>query len=161
MERALRARRLAAGDYAAGVASRFTHSIRVRYGECDPQGVVFNANWLGYFDVVLTELWRARVGAYTGMIEAGADMVVAEANIRFLGPARFDELVDFELAVTRLGETALSTRIDATVDGRPVAQGAMRHVFVDPGTNTKRPIPDGIREALSPLLVEEEEAAPA
>ena len=50
--------------------------------------------------------------------------------------------------------------IDASVEARPVAQGAMRHVFVEPGTNRKRPIPDHIREALSPLLVEEE-AAPA
>src|SRR5437588_6100846 len=100
------------------VAHPFTHAIRVRYGECDPQGVVFNANWLGYFDVVITELWRDRVGDYSGMIEAGADMMVAEANVRFLGPARFDDVVDFELTVTRLGETALGTRIDASVEAR-------------------------------------------
>ena len=176
MERAVAARRLANGGdrwrvrgdptrqhgriTLPAVAHPFTHAIRVRYGECDPQGVVFNANWLGYFDVVITELWRERVGDYSGMIEAGADMMVAEANVRFLGPARFDDVVDFELTVTRLGETALGTRIDASVEARPVAQGAMRHVFVEPGTNRKRPIPDHIREALSPLLVEEE-AAPA
>ena len=40
----------------------FVHEIRVRYGECDPQGIVFNANYLAYFDVAFTELWRAAVG---------------------------------------------------------------------------------------------------
>jgi acyl-CoA thioester hydrolase len=143
------------------VARTFTHSIRVRYGECDPQGVVFNANWLAYFDVVITELWRELVGDYAGMVAEGADMMVAEANVRFRGPAAFDEVVDFELSVTRLGETALSTRIDARVEGRPAVEGSMRHVFVDPGTNRKRPIPDHIRDALLPLLVEEQPTAAA
>jgi len=37
----------------------FVHELRVRYGECDPQGIVFNANYLSYFDITVTELWRA------------------------------------------------------------------------------------------------------
>src|SRR5438128_8949239 len=129
MERAVAARRLANGATAdrpgdttgararttlPAMAGPFTHAIRVRYGECDPQNVVFNANWLAYFDIVITELWRELIGDYSGMVEQGADMMVAEATVRFLGPARFDELVDFELSVTRLGDTALSTRIAAT-----------------------------------------------
>lgn len=143
----------------AGMAETFTHAIRVRYGECDPQGVVFNANWLAYFDVVITELWRELIGDYSGMLEQGADMMVAEAGVRFRGPARFDDVIEFNLSVTSMSNTALSTRIETTVDGLPAVEGTMRHVFVEPGTNTKRPIPDEIRQALTPLLVEEEPAA--
>ena len=145
-------------EYAHPVSDVFTHHVRVRYGECDPQGVVFNANWLAYYDIVITELWRELIGDYSGMIEEGADMMVAEAGIRFRGPARFDDVVEFQLAVTRLGETALSTRVEARVDGNLAIEGTMRHVFVDPGTNAKRPIPENIRTALLPLLVEEEPA---
>jgi acyl-CoA thioester hydrolase len=137
----------------------FTHSIRVRYGECDPQGVVFNANWLAYYDIVMTELWRELIGDYTGMVDQGADMMVAEAGVRFRGPARFDDVIEFRLSVTRLGETALGTRVEGTVDGNPVVEATMRHVFVDPGTNRKRPIPDDVRAALEPLLEEPEPAA--
>ena len=137
----------------------FIHRIRVRYGECDPQGVVFNANWLAYYDLVITELWRELVGDYSGMVEQGADMMVAEAAVRFRGPARFDDVVEFRLSVTRLGETALSTRVEATVDGNPAIEATMRHVFVEPGTTRKRAIPEHIRDALRPLLVEEEAAA--
>jgi acyl-CoA thioester hydrolase len=141
------------------VSEVFTHRIRVRYGECDPQGVVFNANWLAYYDIVITELWRELIGDYSGMVEQGADMMVAEAGIRFRGPARFDDVIEFQLSVTRLGETALSTRVVARVDGNAAVEGTMRHVFVEPGTNTKRQIPEHIRAALRPLLVDEEAAA--
>jgi acyl-CoA thioester hydrolase len=140
------------------MAEVFTHRLRVRYGECDPQGVVFNANWLAYFDVVITELWRELIGDYSGMVEQGADMMVAEAGIRFRGSARFDDEIEFRLSVTRMSNTALSTRIETVVDGAPAVEGTMRHVFVQPGTNTKRPMPDEIRAALEPLLVEEEPA---
>src|ERR671926_16488 len=62
----------------------FRHRLRVRYGECDPQGIVFNANYLAYFDVGITELWRATVGPWQVMVDRGVDMVVAEAGTRFV-----------------------------------------------------------------------------
>ena len=130
----------------------FTHTLRVRYGECDPQGVVFNANWLAYFDVVITELWRALIGDYSGMVEQGADMMVAEATVRFRGPARFDDVIEFRLNVASMSNTALSTRIEAWVGETLAVEGAMRHVFVEPGTTTKRQMPDEIRAALSGLV---------
>jgi acyl-CoA thioester hydrolase len=141
------------------VSRVFQHRLRVRYGECDPQGVVFNANYLAFFDVVLTEFWREAIGPYNAMIDAGADMVVAESRIRFLGPAAFDDELDFELRVARLGNTALGTLIDAHVDEQPVVAGEMRHVFIDPATKQKRPMPDDIRQALMPYLVPEAETA--
>lgn len=151
----LRRRRRADAGSLRRMAEPFRHTIRVRYGECDAQGVVFNANWLAFFDILLTELFRERVsGDYTAMLASGTDMVVAEANLRLLGPAGFDDDIDFEVTVTRLGNTAMGTAIEASVDGRPVASGAMRHVFIDPETKAKKPMPDSVREALAPLLRE-------
>ena len=49
----------------------FVHELRVRYGECDPQGIVFNANYLLYFDVAFAELWRAAVGPWQDMVTRG------------------------------------------------------------------------------------------
>ena len=50
----------------------FVHELRVRYGECDPQGIVFNANYLAYFDHTVTELWRASaIGSWDGDGRAG------------------------------------------------------------------------------------------
>ena len=138
----------------------FRHRLRVRYGECDPQGVVFNANYLAYFDVIITEFWREAIGRYNAMLEAGTDMVVAESRIRFLGPALFDDELDFELRVSRLGNTALSTLIDAHVGDRPVLAGEMRHVFIDPETKQKQPMPADIRTSLEPYLMDQPEGEP-
>src|SRR3954451_24528642 len=133
----------------------FTMQIRVRYGECDPQGVVFNANYFGYFDVILTEAWREAIGPYNDMIEEhGTDLVVAEASARFLGPARFDDLIDVEWRVTSLGTTAMTTRIELSANGEPVIQGEMRHVFIHPETKQKKPMPEEIRKALEPYAAQ-------
>jgi acyl-CoA thioester hydrolase len=128
----------------------FVHRLRVRYGECDPQGWVFNAHYLGYFDVTLTELWRAAFGSYNLMLERGVDMVVAEATLLYRSPARFDEEVDIAVAVEHLGTTSLSTRFALSADGRDVLDGAMRHVFIDPAAGGKVPIPDWVRAGLAP-----------
>ena len=124
----------------------------MRYSECDPQGVVFNANYVAYFDVVITELWREALGRYQDLVESGVDMVVAEINVRFLGPARFDDELDFEARLTRLGDTSLATRIDASTGGQPVIEGRMRHVFIDPQTKAKRAMPAHVRDALVPYV---------
>ena len=69
----------------------YVHRLRVRYGECDPQGVVFNAHYLAYFDIALTELWRESLGGYRLMTDSGVDMVVAEAGVRYRASAGFDD----------------------------------------------------------------------
>jgi acyl-CoA thioester hydrolase len=68
------------------VSEEFRFRQRVRYHECDPQGVVFNGNYLAYFDIGMTELWR-EAGGYESMIAAGTDMVVVEARVRYLAPS--------------------------------------------------------------------------
>ena len=85
------ARAGAAGARARPVTEPFVHTLRVRYGECDAQGVLFNAHYLAYVDDTITELWRAAFGSYATMLRRGIDIVVAEANLRFRGGARFDE----------------------------------------------------------------------
>ena len=128
----------------------FRHRFRVRYSECDPQGIVYNPNFVMYFDTVITELWREVFGSYNRMIENGTDMVVAEVTVRFLGPARFDDELDFELTISRLGTTGMTSQIAVSCADDPVAEGELRHVFVDPHTMEKKPIPDDLRTALEP-----------
>ena len=64
------------------MATPFIHRLRVRYSECDAQGVVFNGQYLFFYDVALTELCRDRIGPYQEMVDRGVDVVVAEAFIQ-------------------------------------------------------------------------------
>src|SRR3954452_498084 len=126
----------------------FRHLLRVRYGECDPQGIVFNANYFAFFDVALTELWREELGGYQQMVESGVDMVVAEASARYFAPARFDDELALEMRFAHLGTTSMVSHIDVVRDGGVLVAGTMRHVFVDLATLQKRPIPADLRTGL-------------
>jgi acyl-CoA thioester hydrolase len=139
----------------------FVHELRVRYGECDPQGIVFNANYLLYFDVAFTELWRAAVGSWTTMVEHGVDAVVAEANTRFRAPARYDDVLQLRARIVRLGTTSLTTEIDVVRDGEVLVEGRLRHVFVDVETWAKREMPAWIGDGLRRFAVEDAERAPS
>jgi acyl-CoA thioester hydrolase len=130
----------------------FRHRIRVRFNECDGQGVVFYANYLMYFDVAMTELWRAAFGdGYAGMIASGTDAVVAEANIRYRQSARFDDELDLVARVTRIGTTSSMTAVSAerVSDGAVLAEADLRHVFIDPETLEKKGIPEEVRAGMS------------
>jgi acyl-CoA thioester hydrolase len=128
----------------------FVHRLRVRYSECDQQGVVFNGHYLFYYDVAITELFRAKIGPYKDIVARGIDIVVAEARLRFRAGARFDDELDIEMPVQHLGTTSMVIHPVFRVDGQLMVDGEMRHVFVDPETLTKKPIPDDMRAALSP-----------
>ena len=132
----------------------FIHPLRVRYAECDPQQIVFNANYFAYFDIAMTELWRAAAGSYGAMLDRGIDMVVAEASARFLGAARFDDELELEVAIVRLGTTSCTTRHRVLRAGEALVEGEMRHVFVDRESLQKTPIPEWLRESLAPWALE-------
>ena len=137
------------------MAVPFIHELRVRYGECDPQGIVFNANYLMYFDVAFTELWRAGVGPWQEMVSRGVDAVVANANVDFRAPARFDDLLQLRARVTRLGRTAITTEIDVTRGEELLVAGRLRHVCVSTETWQKTDIPDWVRDGLRPFALED------
>ena len=126
----------------------FVHRLRVRFHECDPQGVVFNANYFAYFDIALTEMWREAFGSYGDVVASGTDVVVVEAGATFRAPARFDDELDVELGIDRLGTTSMVTATTIRRDGEVLVEGRMVHVFVDAATLAKQPIPDRLRAGL-------------
>jgi len=128
----------------------FVHRLRVRFHECDPQGVVFNAHYFAYFDVALTEMWRAAFGSYGNVVQDGTDVVVVEAAATFRALARFDDEIDVELAIARLGTTSMTTQTTVRRDGQVLVEGRIVHVFVDPATMAKQEIPQRIRAGLEP-----------
>jgi acyl-CoA thioester hydrolase len=131
----------------------FSHSLRVRYAECDSQGVVFNAHYLAYLDTSITELWREALGGYQRMVDEGIDMVVVESRLRFHRAAVFDDLLTLSVAVTRLGQTSISSDHWIRRDGALLLEGTLHHVLVDLGTRAKTELPEWIRAGLEPFTV--------
>ena len=134
------------------MAEPFVHTFRVRYHECDAQGIVFNANWFTYFDVTLTEWFREAFGSYGALVEAGTDVVLAETAATFKASARFDEELGISAEVERLGNTSMVVRFTARRDGMELVLGRTVYVFVDTKTLGKREIPADVRARLGPYV---------
>src|SRR5256714_8851224 len=132
------------------VTPPFVHRIRVRYHECDAQGIVFNAHHFAYFDITLTELWREAFGSYEALVGAGSDVVVVDAAATFKASPRFDDLIDVEMTIARLGGSSVTSEVAERRDGELLVTGRVVHVFVDPKTMTQQEIPQLGRGRLAP-----------
>jgi acyl-CoA thioester hydrolase len=128
----------------------FVHRLRVRFGECDPQRVVFNANYLLYLDVAFTELWRERLGGYAEMIGRGIDVMLVQSNLSYRRAARADDVIDVRLRVAALGTTSVTMEAAVERDGETLVEATLVHVFVDAVSLEKTAIPADVRALLAP-----------
>jgi acyl-CoA thioester hydrolase len=130
-------------------SEQFTHELRVRYSECDAQGIVFNARWFEYFDVAMTEFWRDVIGGYSHLPDAlGIETVVAETGARFRGAGRFDDLLTLVIHVRRIGTSSMRIEIDVLREEAVICEGFIEYVFVDPRELRPVEIPDRLIELL-------------
>jgi acyl-CoA thioester hydrolase len=132
------------------VPGPFRHPFIVRWAEVDLQSVVFNPHYFAYFDLAITELFRAAFGSYGVLAERGIDLAVGEATARFFAPARFDDELVAEVTVSRMGTTGITTEYDLKRHDHLLVHGTVRHVVINLGTQEKTPIPDWLRNGLAP-----------
>lgn len=83
------------------------------------------------------------------MVESGTDVVVADAQATFHASPRFDEEIDVEMTIEKLGTTSMISRFEEKRDGELLVTGRMVHVFVTPVTNQKKQVPDDVRARLA------------
>jgi acyl-CoA thioester hydrolase len=123
---------------------RFRYYLRVRYGECDAQKVVFNARYADYVDLATSEYLRA-----LGFGEV-LDYQLVKLTIEWKAPARHDQVLELSVATKHLGTTSftLSTEFRIAGDDRILATAETVNVFVDPHTLHKTPLPPDFRSAL-------------
>jgi acyl-CoA thioester hydrolase len=117
--------------------------IRVRYNECDVQGVAFNANYLVYVDEAV-DRWITDV-----LGEDAVDMMVKKATVEWQSAARRGEVLELEPAVTRWGTTSFDVTVTGSVADRPVFTATLVYVNVVPGTKTPAATPEHVRAALT------------
>jgi acyl-CoA thioester hydrolase len=84
----------------AGPLHTHATELRVRYAETDRMGVVYYANYLVWCEVGRVEFLRARGSSYAHLEADGVGLAVLDASVRYLSPARFDDLVRVETTLT-------------------------------------------------------------
>jgi acyl-CoA thioester hydrolase len=80
-----------------------TVDVRVRYGETDQMGVAYHANYLVWCEVGRTEHIRALGTSYRDMERSGVRLAVAEAAVRYMAAARYDDDIRVETALEAVG----------------------------------------------------------
>ncbi len=126
--------------------SRFRNTLRVRYGECDQQGVVFNAHYLAYVDDTL-EQWMHVVPDLRSL---GWDMMLKKAEVTWHSSAHAGDLLDIDAAVTRWGSTSWDVSFVGSVDGATVFVATIIYVSVVLGELTPMVTPAAVMQAFGP-----------
>ncbi|MBK1782908.1 acyl-CoA thioesterase [Prauserella cavernicola] len=122
--------------------------LRVRYHECDQQGIVFNANYLAYADMAAFEFYKVVFGSTSYITDRGVDLVVAETNLVYRRSARFEDELVVGLSIERIGTTSLLIGIRIHRDDELVLEGVNRYVWVDVAYHRPTPPPGDVRSLL-------------
>jgi acyl-CoA thioester hydrolase len=127
----------------------FSHPLRVRWAEVDRQGIVFNGHYLMYFDVGITEYWRAIGYPYPGtLLQQGNDTFAVKATIEYKAPARYDDQLDVMVRVARIGRTSLQFVLQIDRGETQLISGELIYVNADAETRKPAPVPAFLREAI-------------
>ncbi|HYI97307.1 MAG TPA: thioesterase family protein [Bryobacteraceae bacterium] len=122
--------------------------FRVRYAETDQMGVVYHANYLVWMEMGRVEMCRSLGVSYRDMEAEGVLLIVAEANCRYMAPARYDDEVSVMTKVKRSTTRLLEFEyaISSVESGRKLAVGVTTHIFCNRELRPSR-LPERYRNA--------------
>ena len=139
---------------------RFGFPVRVRWQECDAQGIAFNGSYLGWLEIAQAEYFRNLGFSIYRIAAAGYfDSAVVKATLEYKAPVRVDAMLDLRARVTRIGNTSLTLQVGvfpagADPDAAPATTIEAVYVGFYAATGGTRPVPETIR-----ALVERWESA--
>lgn len=80
----------------------FQTPYRVIYGDTDAGGVVYNANFLRFFEIGRTEMMRSWAMPYNEIEKFGLILPVTETYLRYKAPARYDDMLTISVSLSEL-----------------------------------------------------------
>ncbi len=122
---------------------KYSALTRVWFSDTDAQGVVYYGRYLPYFDHARTEYHR-----HLGTLEIhGAEFVLRATNVEYHAPARFDDLLECFVRVSRIGHTSIGYEYTAIglPDDELMVSGTQTLVLVDLVTRRPVALPERVR----------------
>jgi acyl-CoA thioester hydrolase len=115
--------------------------IRVRYQETDCMKVVYYGNYLTYFEVGRVEFLRQQ-GLPMSEVDAKVHLPVVEATVRYVRPARLDDLLEVRCWVSERKRASFRFAYEIVNEaGEPIATGSTLHACWDPATSKMIAVP--------------------
>jgi len=113
--------------------------IRVIYGDTDQMGVVYYANYLRFFEAGRNEFIRARGLRYRDFeARFGLVLPVAEAGVKYVEAARYDDLVSVETTLAEVRRASARFTYRLMREQELLATGFTLHACVEPGGKIRR-----------------------
>jgi acyl-CoA thioester hydrolase len=128
----------------------FVLYLRVRYGECDAQRVVFNSRYADYIDVAVTEFMRA-IGYGSEAARGDLEYQLVKQTIEWKAPVRFDDVLALSVEPVALGNTSFTLRTTFRIAGSEsvTAVADTIYVLLDTTVFKKTPLPPSFQETLT------------
>jgi len=128
----------------------FHHAVRIYWEDTDAGGIVFYANYLKFFERARTEWLRGLGHGQQSLLEqTGGMFVVTETQVRYLAPARLDDLLDISVEIRERGRASLDIVQQARSGSTLLAEGRIRIGFVTRATLKPQRIPVPLLETLA------------
>ncbi len=131
---------------------KFKTSVRVRWMECDAQGIVYNGAYLGYLEIGQAEYYRNLGFAIYTIPESGyIDFAVVKSTLEFKAPAKVDEIIDLYVRVSNIGNTSLTLNMEIYPEGSDRLLTDIETVYVgyDAATESSKSVPDDVRKLIT------------
>ena len=130
---------------------RFSHRLRVRWSDCDAQGIAFSGAYFAFIEAALAAYFRnLGVALYHPDGMRHFDTAIVKATLEYISPARADDVIDVCWRVARIGNTsftALSEMYDSLIGGL-LLKAEIVYVDFDSEAATARPVPADMRRLI-------------
>ena len=118
----------------------FSTSVRVRYGETDQMGFCYYGNYAQFLEVARVEALRTCGFSYKELEEQGVLLPVRSYSIKYLSPAKYDDVLTIKTTITKLEGTRIEfSYVIQNSEDVLIATADTELVFVS--ANSLRPIP--------------------
>ena len=129
------------------------HQIRVRYADTDQMGYVYYGNYAHYYEEARSEAIRALGMPYREMEMGGTMLPITRMNIKYIGPAFYDELITVRTILSEMPGRFLHFRYEIYNEvAKLINEGETQLVFLDASTRKIVHAPDALIEKLRPYF---------
>jgi YbgC/YbaW family acyl-CoA thioester hydrolase len=125
---------------------KYSALARVWFSDTDAQGVVYYGRYLPYFDHARTEYHR-----HLGLTHLdNAEFVMRASDVEYVAPARFDDLIESFVRVSKIGHTSVTYECAAyrLPDEMLMVTASQTVVLVDLTQRRPTRVPESFRSAI-------------
>ncbi len=133
----------------------YSHKIqvRVRYADTDKMGFAYYGNYPRYYEIARVESFRALGYSYKEMEESGVGMPVLDLSIKYLAPAKYDDLLTIKLIIPEMPRARMRFLYEIrNEDGKLLNTGETILAFMNMETGRPVKMPERMHDAISPFF---------